>query len=42
VPGLGGPANNLDGQATHVELATDPAFSNAYMMNTTLGKNMLI
>ncbi|MBK5245002.1 MAG: DUF4445 domain-containing protein [Eubacteriaceae bacterium] len=27
---------------THVELATDPNFSNAYMMNTALGKNMII
>ncbi|MGV8906124.1 MAG: ASKHA domain-containing protein [Acetobacterium sp.] len=27
---------------THIELATDPNFSNAYMMNTALGKNMII
>jgi len=32
----------IPGITTHVELATDPEFSNAYMMNTTLGKNMLI
>ena len=32
----------IPGVTTHVELATDPNFSNAYMMNTTLGKNMII
>lgn len=27
---------------THIELASDPNFSNAYMLNTTLGKNMMV